>query len=45
MLNQGRNYLHQMPWYGIFPGIAIVALVLSLQLLSNSIQRALKVNV
>ncbi len=44
MLNTSRNYLHQMPWYGIFPGIAIVGLVLSLQLLSNSIQKALKVN-
>lgn len=43
MLNQGRNFLHQMPWYGVFPGIFIVALVLSFQLLSNSMQRTLKV--
>lgn len=43
MLNQGRNYLHQMPWYGVFPGIFIVGLVLSLQLLSNSMQRMLKI--
>jgi ABC-type dipeptide/oligopeptide/nickel transport system permease subunit len=43
MLNLGRNYLHQMPWYGIFPGVFIVGLVLSLQLLSNSMQRVLKI--
>ncbi len=42
MLNTGRSYLHQMPWYGIFPGIFLVALVLSLQLLSGSIRSAFK---
>ena len=43
MLNQSRNYLHQMPWYGVFPGVFIVLLVLALQLLSNSLQKAFKV--
>jgi len=43
MLSVGRNYLRQMAWYGIFPGLFIVALVLSLQLLSNSMRKALKV--
>jgi len=42
MLNQSRNYLHQMPWYGIFPGIFIVLLVLAFQLLSNTMQRMFK---
>lgn len=43
MLNTGRSYLHQMPWYGIFPGIFLVALVLSLQLLSNSLRKTFKI--
>jgi ABC-type dipeptide/oligopeptide/nickel transport system permease subunit len=43
MLSTSRNYLHQMPWYGVFPGLAIVTLVLAFQLLSNSVQKALKV--
>jgi ABC-type dipeptide/oligopeptide/nickel transport system permease subunit len=28
-----------MPWYGIFPGLCIVALVLSLQLLAGDARR------
>lgn len=43
MLNTGRNYLYQMPWYGIFPGIFLVALVLSLQLLSGVLRKTFKV--
>jgi peptide/nickel transport system permease protein len=42
MLNVGRSYLHQMPWYGIFPGIFLFALVLSLQLMSDSLRKAFK---
>jgi len=43
MLNQSRSYFYQVPSYGVFPGVFLVALVLSLQLLSNSIQKALGV--
>jgi ABC-type dipeptide/oligopeptide/nickel transport system permease subunit len=39
MLQIGRTYLHAMPWYGIFPGLCIVALVLSLQLLAGDARR------
>jgi peptide/nickel transport system permease protein len=39
MLQIGRSYLHAMPWYGIFPGLCIVALVLSLQLIAGDVRR------
>jgi ABC-type dipeptide/oligopeptide/nickel transport system permease subunit len=42
MLESGRNYLYEMPWYGIFPGIFLAALVLALQILSDSLRKALK---
>ncbi|MBV7332720.1 ABC transporter permease [Chloroflexi bacterium TSY] len=42
MLNQSRNYLHQMPWYGVFPGLFIALLVLAFQLLSNSLQQSFR---
>jgi len=41
MLQTGRSYLHAMPWYGVFPGLCIVALVLSLQLLAGDVRRRL----
>ena len=31
MLNTGRSFLHQAPWYGLFPGIVITLSVLSAQ--------------
>ena len=31
MLNTGRSFLHQAPWYGLFPGIVITLSVLSLE--------------
>ena len=39
MLNDGRNFLHQAPWLGIFPGLAITILILGL----NSFGDALRV--
>jgi ABC-type dipeptide/oligopeptide/nickel transport system permease subunit len=42
MLAIGRNYLYQMVWYGIFPGLFIVLLVLSIQYVSRYLQRVLQ---
>jgi peptide/nickel transport system permease protein len=42
MLSTGRSYLYQMFWYGVFPGIFIVLLVLSLQFVSRYVQRVSK---
>jgi ABC-type dipeptide/oligopeptide/nickel transport system permease subunit len=39
MLQVGRSYLHAMPWYGVFPGLCIVGLVLSLQMLAGDVRR------
>jgi peptide/nickel transport system permease protein len=39
MLNTGRLYMYRAPWYGIFPGIALTALVLSLNLLADTAQK------
>ena len=39
MLSMSRNFVYQLPWYGVFPGLFIVALVLSLQLLSAAGRR------
>ncbi len=38
MLNNGRSFLHQAPWYGLFPGIAITLSVLSLNALADTLQ-------
>jgi peptide/nickel transport system permease protein len=38
MLNTGRSFLHQAPWYGLFPGILITASVLSLNALADTLQ-------
>jgi len=39
MLSTSRNYLYQMPWYGVFPGSFIVILILSLQFVSRYLRR------
>lgn len=41
MLNAGRIYLYSSPWYGIFPGIFLSVLILSLNILADSLQRVL----
>ncbi len=38
MLNTGRSFLHQAPWYGLFPGAVITLTVLSLNALSDTLQ-------
>lgn len=38
MLNTGRSFLHHAPWYGLFPGVAITASVLSLNALADALQ-------
>ena len=43
MLSKGRNYLYQMFWYGVFPGLFILVLVLSLQFMSRYLQRVITV--
>ncbi len=40
MLNTGRSFLYQAPWYGLFPGILLTAAVLSLNGLADGLQRA-----
>ena len=39
MLNAGRSFLHQAPWYGLFPGIVITLSVLSLNALADTLQK------
>jgi peptide/nickel transport system permease protein len=39
MLNTGRSFLYQAPWYGLFPGIMITLAVLSLNGLADGLQR------
>jgi peptide/nickel transport system permease protein len=41
MLNTGRSFLHQAPWYGLFPGIAITGTVLSLNIVADALQAVL----
>jgi peptide/nickel transport system permease protein len=38
MLNTGRSFLHQAPWYGLFPGMVITLSVLSLNALADALQ-------
>ena len=40
MLNTGRSFLYQAPWYGLFPGIALTVAVLALNGLADGLQRA-----
>ncbi|MDQ6672724.1 MAG: ABC transporter permease [Chloroflexota bacterium] len=41
MLNQSRAYLRQAPWYGVFPGIALAAMLVGLNYLSDALRDAL----
>lgn len=41
MLSSSRAYLNEVPWYGVFPGLCIALLVLSLQLLSRDARSSL----
>ena len=41
MLSDGRNYLRQYPWICIFPGVAIMITVLSLNLFGDGLRDAL----
>jgi peptide/nickel transport system permease protein len=41
MLNTGRRYMRYGWWMGVFPGIFITALVLSLNMIADSLQQAL----
>jgi peptide/nickel transport system permease protein len=38
MLNTGRSFLYQAPWYGLFPGSVITLSVLSLNALADALQ-------
>jgi len=39
MLNTGRSFLYQAPWYGLFPGVLLTAAVLALNGLADGLQR------
>jgi len=41
MLNDSRAYLRQAPWFGIFPGVALAALLVGLNYLSDALRQAL----
>lgn len=41
MLNNGRNFLVQAPWLGLFPGLVITITILGLNTLSDSLRTAL----
>lgn len=38
MISQGRQYMDDTPWIMLFPGLAIVITVLSLQLLGDALR-------
>jgi peptide/nickel transport system permease protein len=38
LLSTGRSFVHQAPWYGLFPGMAIMAILLSLNILADAWQ-------
>jgi peptide/nickel transport system permease protein len=40
MLSTGRSFLYQSPWYGLFPGMVITAVVLSLNTVAGTLERA-----
>jgi peptide/nickel transport system permease protein len=40
MLNTGRSFLYQAPWYGLFPGAVITVSVLALNALADALQGA-----
>lgn len=39
MISEASNYLLQAPWYAIFPGIAIIVLVLGVSLISEGVSK------
>lgn len=41
MLNEGRGYLRQAPWVTLAPGLALVATILAINLLGDSLRDAL----
>jgi len=41
MLSEGRSFLQQAPWMGIFPGLAIMASVLGFNLLGDGLRDVL----
>lgn len=41
MLNTSRNYLYRAPWYGLFPGVFLMVLVVALNSLADVAQRHL----
>ncbi|MEJ2288952.1 MAG: ABC transporter permease [Deinococcales bacterium] len=41
MLSEGRSFLHQAPWMGIFPGLAIMISVLGFNLLGDGLRDVL----
>lgn len=41
MLNEGRNYLRNAPWITLFPGLAIMISVLSINMLGDGLRDAL----
>lgn len=40
MISEAGSYLTQAPWYAIFPGIAIIVLVLGVSLISDGVSKA-----
>lgn len=41
MLSEGRNYFRQSPWMGIFPGVAIMLVVMGFNFLGDGLRSAL----
>jgi len=41
MLQTAKSYLHQNPWYAVFPGLALVFTVLCFDRLGNSLRFAM----
>lgn len=41
MLNTGRTYMLDSPWYGIFPGVSIMLLILSLNFVGDALRDVL----
>jgi peptide/nickel transport system permease protein len=38
MLSSGKSYLHEAPWYGFFPGLAIFLLVIAANLIGDGLR-------
>jgi peptide/nickel transport system permease protein len=41
MLNDSRPYMHEMPWYAIWPGLTLFTLLLGINFLSDALRDAL----